>query len=254
MISCKNFKLLCDSHHTIDMHNVGLWVEDLFIPSVDPSHVTESADGGDGLIHFYTTLRERPLTAILQYDVAHGESVKSFNRKIYDWFSPFRDYYLVADEDPSVRYPVRVSNGYQIDEISWNDGKFTVEFIMFQPLAESINNTKKKYTVTNFRFRNEGTQPIDMRHQTETEITFKGASDNLIITNTTTGDVWEYSGSTTTSDTILLKGVRSLKNGQSIFKDTNKKLISLAIGNNEFEISGATGVFTLEISTRFYFL
>lgn len=254
MISCKNFKLLYKDHHAIDMHHVGLWVEDLLIPSVDPSHVTELVDGMNGLIHFHTALKERTLKAMLQYEVAHGESVKSFNRKIYDWFSPFRDYYLVADEDPSIRYPVRVSNGYQIDEISWEDGKFTVEFIMFQPLSESINQTKRRYTVPNFRFNNEGTQSIDMRTQEDTQITFRGVSSGLSIHNLSTGDTWTYNGTTTSTDIITLKGVRSLKNGESIFGNTNKRMISLTVGHNEFQISGASGEFTFEISTRFYFL
>jgi len=53
---------------------------------------------------------------------------------------------------------------------------------------------------------------------------------------------------------ITLQGITSSKNYSSIFADTNKKIITLDIGNNNFTVSGATGSFELEISTRFYYL
>lgn len=255
MISCKNFRLYCeDNRYSLNMHDIGLWVEDLIIPSTTPEHATESADGMNGSFYFSTTLKERQISATLQYEIERGETMLSFNRKIFNWFNPFREYFLVADEDPSIRYPVRISSGYEIEELSWEDGKFAVEFISFKPLAESINLVMRKYNVLKFHFRNDGTTPIDMRTQTETEIEFKGASNSLEIINKNTGDVWKYNGSTVADDVILLKGVRSLKNGQSIFAATNKRLISFAVGNNEIEVSGASGEFTLTISTRFYFL
>lgn len=256
MISCKNFRLYYeDDRYSLDMHKVGLWVEELVIPSQNPEHVTESADGINGLIYFSTALKEREISATLQYEVERGETMLSFNRKIFDWFNPFREYFLVADEDPGVRYPVRVSAGYEIDEISWEDGKFNIEFVMFKPLAESVNVVTRKYNVdTSFNYRNEGNTQIDMRHQEETEITFKGASSGLTITNISTGDEWKYNESTTANDLILLKGVRSFKNGQSIFGKTNHRMISFAVGNNEFKITGNIGAFELTIRTRFYFL
>lgn len=235
------------------MNNVGLWVEDLIIPSAPPEYETETIEGFNGSIPFSTKLGERKITTVLQYEIENGETMLAFNRKIFGWFNPFRSYFLIADEDPSIRYPVRVSNGYQIDELSWEDGRFTLEFIMFNPVAESINIIKKNYDVSSFLFDNQGSVIIDPRKQDETEITFTGSSTTLTITNETTGDVWKYTGSTTVGDTILLKGVQSFKNGASIFRDTNKKLLTFAPGVNRLTISGATE-FILSVRTRFYFL
>ena len=120
-------------------------------------------------------------------------------------------------------------------------------------VSESVNLIKKKFSSSTFTFKNEGNQVIDPRKKKETEIIFKGASTNLTITNNTTGDVWKYNGSTTHSDIIQLKGVQAFKNDSSIFGQTNKKLLTMAVGNNEFEVTGATD-FELTISTRFYFL
>ena len=57
--------------------------------------------------------------------------------------------------------------------------------------------------------------------------------------NKTTGDVWQYMGTSNLNDEIVLEGIRSTKNGLSIFRDTNKRLITIAPGWNEFEIKGA---------------
>lgn len=254
MISCKNFSLYVGDDHQFDMDRLGLWVEELIIPSLTPEHSTESVEDMNGLLYYSTTVKERLIKSTMQYETDQGESIFAFNRKIFNWFNPFKEYYLVADKDPSIRYPVRVSSGYEIDEISWEDGKFGIEFVMFKPFAESINQIKRTFTVPSFIFKNEGNQPINPRDQDETEITFKGASNNLTIKNLTTGEVWTYNGTTSADDTIKLKGVRSLKNNISIFGATNKKLLTFAPGNNQIEISGASGEFTLTISTRFYFL
>lgn len=152
------------------------------------------------------------------------------------------------------RYRVRTQSFVEFKElVRHGEGMAFFETIE-NPFAESINVINRRYTNNEFTFHNQGTQPIDMRAQTETEITFTGESNGLTIRNLTTGDVWKYNGSTTSNDEIMLKGVRSLKNGQSIFGQTNKKLISFAPGNNKIEVSGTSGDFELNISTRFYFL
>jgi hypothetical protein len=86
------------------------------------------------------------------------------------------------------------------------------------------------------------------------KITFTGASTNLTITNTTTGDIWQYTGTTQAGDTITLDGVRSLKNGVSVFGNTNRKLITIAPGWNNFTITGASGSFTISFDFRFYYV
>lgn len=239
---------------SLDMHREGIWVEDVKIPSITPEHIVESVEDGDGGIHLSTFLKERSIIASLQFEILDGTSITAYNRRLSSLFNPLEQYYLVMDEDPSIRYGVRVNTGFDIDEISWEDGKFEIGFIMFNPLRESINLVNKRYAVPTFTFKNEGNRTIDPRKQNETEITFKGASTNLTITNNSTGDVWKYNGSTASNDIIQLKGIQAFKNGTSIFGQTNKKLLTIAVGNNEFTVSGASGDFELSISTRFYFL
>ncbi|PFY60299.1 phage tail protein, partial [Bacillus toyonensis] len=48
--------------------------------------------------------------------------------------------------------------------------------------------------------------------------------------------------------------VRSTKNSLSIVRDTNKKAISLKEGINDFEVTGAKGVFSISFDFRFQYL
>jgi Phage tail protein len=157
-----------------------------------------------------------------------------------------------------------------------NKGRFDVEFTTLSPFAESIGTTLDPFTfdaelwqigqgltaedgivythsTSSFRIYNAGDVTIDPR-VLPLKITFTGASTNLKITNTTTGDMWQYTGTTQAGDTITLDGVRSLKNGVSIFSATNRKLITIASGWNDFTITGASGSFTISFDFRFYYI
>ncbi|MCG6184237.1 phage tail family protein [Anoxybacillus sp. LAT_38] len=106
---------------------------------------------------------------------------------------------------------------------------------------------------TSFSIYNAGDKTIDPRELPLT-ITFRGESANLTIINKTTGDTWQYTGTTVKSDFLVLDGIRSLKNGVSIFSDTNRKLITLVPGWNDFTITGASGYFEITFNFRFYYL
>ncbi|PEP89090.1 hypothetical protein CN585_28785 [Bacillus toyonensis] len=116
-----------------------------------------------------------------------------------------------------------------------------------------IEGRKYRHTTTSFRIYNTGDTKVDPRHM-PLRITFTGASENLKITNKTTKEEWMYTGITTDTDTIVIDQVRSTKNSLSIVRDTNKKVISLQTGRNEFEIIGATGAFSISFDCRFYYL
>ena len=103
-----------------------------------------------------------------------------------------------------------------------------------------------------FTIYNAGDISIDPR-KVDLEITFIGNSNNLKIINHTNDTVWQYNGSTTKSDKIVIKGIESFKNNTSIFSQTNKKLITLVKGNNDIEIQGATD-FTISFDFKFYYL
>lgn len=237
----------------LSAHSLGLFGLKLDIPAPSYNITTESVDGMGGVIVIGNKLNPRRLNAEFSARSGNYEDSIRLRDELFTILSNGSEIYVSETYRPGKRWKVYPLE-WTPDRINSRVQKFDIPLLAPSGLSESINQTKKKYTVTNFRFRNEGSQPIDMRTQEETEITFIGASSGLSIHNRTTGDTWSYNGTTTPTDVITLKGVRSLKNGESIFRDTNKKMIDFAIGNNEFEISGVNGVFELSIATRFYFL
>jgi phage-related protein len=216
-------------------------------------HLAETGEleGRDGVIPLGTNYGYRQLSATFYFE---GHDVYDYYlilNEVHKIFSSKEPYYIIHKKEPIKRWRVQPKSVFVPEEIG-NIGLFEISFNSFLPYAESINKVEYKHT-SNFSFNNIGDVAIEMVEQTETEIEFVGTSDNLTIRNTTTGDEWRYNGTTTGNDVILLKGVRSTKNGVSIFGNTNKKLLTFAPGWNDIEIEGATD-YSITIRTRFYYI
>lgn len=251
------FKSLIDIYDTneqkFDLDSLGLIGLRLRIPSPSYQTVTKEIDGG-GVIVVDRTLKPRNLVAEF-YSKTSGYSQSLYLRNLlYAMLGNGRILYVSESETPMRRWKVYLDE-WTPERIDTKSHKFEIPLFSERGTAESDVVIKSKHTSTTFRFKNDGNVVIDPRVHSETEIEFVGQSSNLTIKNLTTGDEWSWVGNTLAGDKILLKGVRSLKNGTSIFGQTNKKLITFNPGWNNFEILGATGgEFELNIRTRFYFL
>lgn len=225
----------------------------LHIPSPSYDLITESVDGRGGVIVLDEILQPRNLTARFFTNSGNYEDTLRLRDELYRILSSGGAIYVSETYQPGKRWMVHVQ-GWSPERINRRVLEFEIPLINPIGLSESVNIITRSFDTTTFAIHNDGDVAVDMKAQEETTITFVGESDSLAIHNLTTGDLWTYDGTSSVDDVITLKGVRSFKNGQSIFGETNHKLISLAVGNNNFEISGASGPFTLTISTRFYFL
>ena len=249
----------------IDMHNLNLWVSQFRIKPPNFTRQKEKLDGGHGLIEIDTTVDTRDIRAVIQVEGYDAVDFDLLRDEIFHIFNPLDEFYIVRDLQPMKRYKAKVSDLSEInfEEGSLEDGQFEVGFEMLQPFAESIATTAdvKEWDVdkwqwgmgldwdddfiytfssNSFVVKNYGNVPIDPRAH-ELEIIIKAtASSYLKITNNTTGDVYKYNGVLTSNDTLVLHGVRTFKNGVSVFKNTNHKLLTLAVGENSFTVEGGT--------------
>lgn len=82
------------------------------------------------------------------------------------------------------------------------------------------------------------------------ELEFRGESKNLIIQNETTGDIFNYAGTTKKEDYLLITGSKVLLNGKSVIRETNKTLINFAPGENVLRVQNFTSFFKLTIRFR----
>lgn len=224
----------------------------LIIPSPSYSVVEETLDDGSVIV-IDKHLLPRNITA--RFYSKSDDYIDSLLSRdmLYEILSDGSEIYVSEEKNTGKRWKVHV-DGWTPERANLRVKHFEIPMRAISGTAESVNIIKRKYDTKTFTFKNEGNVPINMRRQSETTIIFKGASNGLTIKNLTTSDIWKYNGLTTENDEIKLIGVRSLKNGQSIFGDTNHKMIDFAPGINKFEISGTIGDFELNITTRFYFL
>ncbi|MGM0807524.1 MAG: phage tail family protein [Bacillota bacterium] len=249
----------------------GIIVEDFTIDSPVPRTPTDILDGRSGFIDFGTVYEGRTLSAkfaLIANDALDYTFLRNLWFRILDSREPF---YLISSEEPGKRWLVK-SGGFTPEKVLSNAGRFEVSFTSPSPYAESVGSTmfpvpemiqantnygdppiQYSFNSSQFNVWNDGDEIVDPR-QHYLEIKFKGPSGNLSIKNVTTNDEWKYTGSTTVGDTLLLKGVRSTKNNISILGSTNKKLITIAPGFNQFLITGTTGPFEINFDFRFLYM
>lgn len=236
----------------IDLKEIGIGIRDFVVASPFFNTSYETIEGLPGTVDIGTDIGYRIIRASFYKEAASMESFAVERDWLFAVFRSEEPFYLIDTREPNKRWKVKAYQSFEPDQ----HGVFMlfdISFTVSSGYAESRTPKTSSYTTGVFAFHNGGNAEINMRAQTETEIEFKGVSTSLTITNVTTGDVWKYNGSTTAGDTLLIKGVRSLKNGNSIFGQTNKKMITFAPGTNEFVVNGSTN-FTLTIRTREYFL
>jgi hypothetical protein len=248
---------------------------DFKVDSPTPRFNWEQIEGRDGVIDLGSTYGERKLSGVFEFIAEDFEDFPLLRNEIFRIFDSRESFYLIDSREPGKRWLVK-AEGFSPSQLIANRGQFSLNFISPFSYAESIGTTTDPLTfetelwqtgqgltldetmythsTNSFQIYNAADGVTINPRQMPLEITFKGASSNLTITNTTTGDVWQYTKTTASGDTLLLTGVRSLKNGLSVFSDTNHKLITLAPGYNDFTITGATGSFTISFAFRFYTL
>lgn len=236
----------------LNLAALGLFGNKLQIPS--PSFNTQTTQIDNGLsIVIDKQLISRELSA--QF-VTFANSYQEQLKQRFDLFALIgngEEFYIEQDLYPGILWKCHLGS-WTPELIGTQTTTLDIPLTCMSGVSETINLTNSKFTTSLFTFVNEGNLLIDPRLHSETELTFKGESTNLSIANNSTGETWSYTGNTLVDDEVVLKGIRSLKNNVSIFKDTNKKIITFVPGKNEFQIDGVSGAFELTIRTRFYFL
>lgn len=200
--------------------------------------------------------------------------------KIFRLFASQEPFYIITNREPGKRWKVRVASRYEVEPSAYGTyGLLDIVFKSASAFVESVGTTlspmnfksglwqfgqglsteKMEYIhrTTSFRIFNAGDETINPK-QFPLLVRFRGSSENLKIKNKTTGDEWSWTGTTTgdskTGEVIQLKGVQAFKGVNSIFSKTNFKLINIAVGWNEFELTGVTGDFYISFDFRFYYL
>ncbi|MDT0163816.1 phage tail family protein [Bacillus sp. AG4(2022)] len=261
--------------YPLELKEIGIFPLKLEMNSPSPRIETEEIQGRDGQIHLGTTYSARSMRA--QFYIESRDSV-NFNwlrSEVFRLFDSKRTFHIRDKGNSKIRWEVRTAASYSIERLSRTVGTFVVDLISDYPYGESAGSTLNPFTLDSEYWQiGQGLPMEDLQyvHSTNSfnifnagdvevdpvivplKIEFKGESENLKILNRTTNEEWQYNGSSSPNDVLTLDGIRSLKNGVSVFKDTNKKLLSIAKGLNSFEVEGAIGNFIISFDFRFYYI
>lgn len=108
---------------------------------------------------------------------------------------------------------------------------------------EDLNYTKAQGSFKIFNPSDFDIQPYEQNH--ELNIIFEG-NGSPVLTNSDTGDIFQFNGSLINTDKLILKGVHPFLNGNACEINTNHGSINLQKGWNNFSLTGFTGTVTFD--------
>lgn len=231
------------------------------IPSAQIAHSLSSVEGrGDIVVN--SQLNNRTISVEFLYETYDIYDFYALRDSLNDLFVRTESFYIIFKREPWKRWKVRLATQFEI-EPSPNMGSFVADFLTVEENAESVYKSLEfvkewdvdqhawngsidwddeapvyTFNTNSFVVHNLGNGIIDPR-KNDLEITIRGNFAGFIeITNLSTGDVYRYNRNLSSSDTLKLSNIRTLRNGVSDFANTNKKLITLKAGANTFVITG----------------
>lgn len=252
----------------IDTRSAGLDLLSFRKSSLSVKNEYESVEGKNGLIPAGTTWEGRDLTADFLIRASDHIDLVLLIDELMTLFTTKEEIGIVDSRSPGKVWFVKVDSTFTPEFVDLSTGKFTINFKSSKPWCRSIGRTYPAIDFENTEWQGLVTEPLTYKSKSKRfrifnggvqvdpremplDIIFKGASSNLQIINSTTGDLFTYKGTTKANDELQLAGIRHLKNGISIFAETNRKRITLAPGWNDIEIKGASGA--IETSFDFHF-
>lgn len=145
------------------------------------------------------------------------------------------------------------TDSIDIDQETETFGKVKIKFSSFQGYCKSKATKTATSSSDSFMVINNGHLIIDPRvHNLQIEI--RGVvSSSVTITNTTTNESIVFNTPLSENSVLEVDGIQYKKDGALITSKTNRKLISLAKGINNFTVSGLTSN-SIKITYNEYYL
>ncbi|AWV40359.1 phage tail family protein [Bacillus licheniformis] len=259
---------------TIDHRKYGLKLLSFRKESLTHRTNYEEVDGRHGTIDTGTTFGERKLKAKFKIQGVDHLDYQLVIDEVYALFACEEPIELIDSRQPGKVWTVKPSSTFEPEDVNPRTGTFEIEFTSPLPFASSVGSTLDPFTfgeniwqigqglipadelvyihrTKKFRIYNAGNVTVDPCNEMPLNIVYSGSSTNFAIKNITTDQTVSYNGTTKSTDKIKLEGLRHLKNGISVYGNTNRGYISLKPGWNDIELSGTSGSF--EISFDFFF-
>lgn len=249
---------------------------EIFVGSVGKERAIDTVDGRPGVVDYGFNYTDRPVSLFLRIKAADKIDFRLLRNEVFATFDVGSAFYVAESDVPSRVLKVVVDESYIPDRLTEEYADFdincrTLDSVFWESkyttlelhdsgysateekygLVDNIDDEKVQYRFTsnNFTVYNAGNVTVEPESMylriIASEVT---SSTNFTIRNKTTGDEFVLKRASNGSHVRLIGMVISMGSITNVFRDTNRRFIRLAPGDNQFEV--LNGTFT-EISFEF---
>lgn len=222
---------------------------------------TLEVKGTDGVLLGPTTFGPFNLVLNFSFKGEDKRDLRLLKQKLRNLFFRREPYYIWHSDMPGKKYAVYCESN-ENEDLTNSFATFKVTFVVYKGYSESIDDTSQ-FSLSNGRWQFESgvlaTSDVHYSHDHTAFRIYNGSSDTvnpimrhnfkliihvaapkgLKITNTTTGDVFEYKEPLNYANELVINGVHPfLDRKQRVGKYTNFEWITLAPGYNQIVITG----------------
>src|SRR5699024_2451500 len=246
----------------------GVMPLEIFVGSVAKNRVTEEVDGRSGVVDYGFKYTDRPVSLFLRIKAADAADFRLLRNEVFATFDVGSAFYVAEADVPSRVLKVVVDESYIPDRLTEEYADFdincrTLDSVFWESiyttlelhdsgysstaekygLVDNIDDEKVKYrfTESNFSVYNAGNVTVEPESMMlYIRASLLESTGNFTIRNKTTGEEIILNRSSAGSHFTIDGMVISLGGITNIFRDTNRRFISLAPGDNQFEILNGT--------------
>lgn len=234
---------------------LGLKIVDFYIPPLQTDLISESVDLGLGEKILGYNIKSKTLKVEATFYYRSIIELRYLERQL----SEVLDTTVLVELSESTLLG-QIFKGYikpyELDRGIGTKATITFDFLVPNGIGESFDIKKEKYDITNsvqrIEFFNDGTFRLDPRDNTIFYIEVLGATNDLQITNISTGDYYKSGLVSYAGQTVTLKDCTTYVNGVDTLEYTNKRVITMRQGRNILEVKNAQNT-TLTIVNKLYF-
>lgn len=241
---------------TLNFDDLGFRTVDFVVDSPSFSHKEKEINSIVGVVPTESTRQPREINVTFRFVADDWIDFAMMRQLFFDTISS-GPIFLIEARKQGEMWECRLNDSFKIPQIN-TSSTFTVSFICYPGKSISVGTTAENITFNKlsyynlpttiddykevekvvFRIFNPGLEIDPRDRNSHLKITYEGVSSDFGITNLTTGEKYLYEGVTTEDDKLVIDGINSFKNGESVFLNTNKKLITLARGWNKIVLHG----------------
>ena len=264
----------------VDDLGFGLKSLDIHVGSIIYENIYTSSSRADQLVKRYPKDRDVSINAMFtSYNTVDWRLKRD---RVYEFFRNLGVFYVAESYQPYKLLKVIVDESYEVDRPVLRWGLLEIPLkIIDTPFKQSLHTTlditsegvrwndkwgygmglssdssqwKYKFTNTNPRFYNAGTEEIKLIQQKESVIrlTAKGSTINNLLDIDDGSTTFKLFRGLNSGDVLEIKGHQIKLNGQNVMQDTNRNFLTIKKDWNNWDIRGLTD-FVFEIDFRFLY-